>query len=191
MNTTLTPAAIICKYYKDSPIAHKILLSHSRKVTKKALEIGRRLKANGDTINIKFLAEAAMLHDIGMILTNTPGLGCNGSGPYLQHGFKGKELLLAEGLPDHAEVCERHIGVGLSAEEIRIQQLPLPVRDMRPQTLEQQIICYADLFYSKNQKKKDVEQTPKEIKIKLTRFGKEKAEIFDLWHNRFETREKR
>jgi uncharacterized protein len=188
MNKVLTPAAIIQKFYKDSPTAHKILLSHSRKVTKKSLEIGRRLLANGDTINIKFLAEAAMLHDIGMIMTNTPELGCRGSGPYLQHGIKGKELLLDEGLPDHAEVCERHIGVGLSADEIRVQQLPLPARDMQPQTLEQQIICYADLFFSKNQKKRDIEQTPDEIKRKLRQFGKEKAEIFDQWHERFKIR---
>jgi len=89
MNETLTPAAIIRKYYKDSPVAHKILLSHSRKVTKKALTIGRKLADNGVPINLNFLAEAAMLHDIGMIRTNTPDLGCRGSGPYLQHGIKG------------------------------------------------------------------------------------------------------
>jgi len=185
MNETLTPAAIIRKYYKDSPVAHKILLSHSRKVTKKALTIGRKLADNGVPINLNFLAEAAMLHDIGMIRTNTPDLGCRGSGPYLQHGIKGKILLLKEGLPEHAEVCERHIGVGLSADEIRAQHLPLPARDMQPQTLEQQIICYADLFYSKNQTERDVEQTPDEIRNKLRRFGKEKANVFDQWHERF------
>lgn len=186
MNQSTAPADLIRKYYSDYPEAHRILLSHSRKVTKKALAIGRQMKNEGHDVDLRFLAEAAMLHDIGMILTDTPDLGCHGSGPYLQHGIKGGDLLRREGLPRHADVCERHIGVGLSATEIAEKKLPLPQRDMYPISLEEQIICYADLFYSKNRTKRDIEQTPRAVRKKLLKFGEHKALVFDRWQALFE-----
>ena len=36
----------------------------------------------------------------------------------------GAEILRAEGFPQHALVCERHTGAGLSLEDIIAQQLP-------------------------------------------------------------------
>jgi uncharacterized protein len=48
-------------------------------------------------------------------------LGCHGDRPYITHGIIGAELLGNEGLPGHALVCERHIGVGLSIEDIKSQ----------------------------------------------------------------------
>ena len=180
------PAELIFKYYSDVPQAKQILLDHSRLVTRKALKIGRYLQAQGDSVDLKFIAEAAMLHDIGMILTDTPELGCHGKGNYLQHGIKGKEILEKEGLPKHARVCERHIGVGLTADEIRQQQLPLPPRDMQPETLEEQIICYADLFYSKGNKSPNPEKTFAKIREKLEKYGKNKVKIFEQWQKKFE-----
>ena len=59
-------------------------------------------------------------------------------------------MLEAEGLPRHALVCERHTGAGLTVDDIIRQHLPLPLRDMTPQTLEERLICYADKFYSKS-----------------------------------------
>lgn len=180
------PAQIIDQYYSDNPQARKILLDHSRLVTRKALKIARHLKSQGASIDLQFISEAAMLHDIGMILTNTPELGCDGKGSYIQHGLKGKEILEREGLFKHARVCERHIGVGLTAEEIDKQHLPLPRRDMRPETLEEQIICYADLFYSKGDKNSNLEKNPTEIRKKLKKYGKNKVKIFDQWRETFE-----
>jgi uncharacterized protein len=186
MSTRISPATIIGKHYSEYPKAHRILLDHSRKVTRKALKIGHHLISQGHTVDLQFLAEASMLHDIGMILTNTPDLDCHGDGPYLQHGLRGKKLLEREGLPQHARVCERHIGVGLTAEEIQQQQLPLPEQDMRPQTLEEQIICYADLFFSKSKNNRDIERSPDAIRKKLKQYGENKVKIFDQWLEKFE-----
>lgn len=186
MNKRIYPAKLIHKYYVDHPQAWQILLDHSRLVTRKALKIGRYLQSQGDSVNLQFLAEAAMLHDIGMIFTDTPELDCHGKGSYLQHGLSGKEILEREGLPKHARVCERHIGVGLGADEIREQKLPLPEQDIHPETLEEQIICYADLFYSKGKKNRDREKSVTEIRDKLRKYGKNKVKIFDLWQKRFE-----
>jgi len=186
MTKTLHTARLIEKYYTGNPVAWKILLDHSRQVTKKALKIARHLQAKGHIVDLQFVAEAAILHDIGMIETDTPELGCHGQSPYLQHGLRGKEILEQEGLFRHARVSERHIGVGLTAKEIEQQQLPLPVRDMCPETLEEQIICYADLFYSKGEQNGGGEMSPDEIRDKLREYGDDKIEIFNRWYNQFE-----
>ncbi|MEA3362922.1 MAG: HD domain-containing protein [Thermodesulfobacteriota bacterium] len=180
------PAKLIKKYYSQHPQTWQILLDHSRLVTRKALKIGRYLQTQGELLDLRFLAEAAILHDIGMIMTNTPELGCHGKGSYLQHGLRGKEILEREGLPRHARVCERHIGVGLTAREIRQEKLPLPERDMQPETLEEQIICYADLFYSKGKKNCGREKSLAKIRDKLKKYGKNKVKIFDRWQEKFE-----
>jgi len=186
MKTQIKPVIIIHKYYAGNDLAEKILLSHSRLVATRALQISRYLQTQGALLNLRFIAEAAMLHDIGMIFTNTPELGCNGDVPYLQHGLKGKDILLKEGLPAHARVCERHIGVGLSATEIEQQNLPLPISDIYPETLEEQIICYADLFYSKSSDIHSHKKNPDEVRAKLREYGSNKIEIFDRWLNEFE-----
>ena len=186
MTIDIDPEKIIRKYYSSNPVAWKILLDHSRLVTRRALKIARHLFSQGESVDLKFVAEAAMLHDIGMIQTDTPELGCHGRGSYLQHGLRGKEILEQEGLFKHARVCERHIGVGLTVEEIIQQQLPLPARDMCPETLEEQIISYADLFYSKGNKNRQGKKLPKEVRDKLEEYGKGKISIFDQWLERFE-----
>ena len=185
MTMKLKPADIIRKYYADSPIAWQILLEHSRLVTRRALKIARSLQ-DSESVDLQFIAEAAMLHDIGIILTDTPSLGCFGEGPYLAHGVKGRQLLEAEGLPRHALVCERHIGIGLTAAEIRAQGLPLPERDMLPQTLEEQIICYADLFYSKGNKQLHQEKSPAKVRKVLEKYGEDKGLVFAHWLHKFE-----
>lgn len=185
MNDSVRPAALLRKYYKDSPVALQIILDHSRQVTARAVRIAKRLQAT-ENIDIRFTAEAAMLHDIGSILTRAPDLGCFGDLPYLCHGIKGKEILEAEGLPRHARVCERHIGVGLTADEIRKNELPLPTRDMIPVTLEEQIVCYADLFYSKNRLDRGIEKDLETVRNTLRRFGPGKTAIFDRWQEKFE-----
>lgn len=138
---------IIDKYYQPGSGLHEILVVHSEMVRDKALECIRR---RGLEVDIGFVAEAAMLHDIGIFRCDAPGICCHGELPYICHGIEGRRILEAEGLPRHALVCERHTGSGLTVEDIVRQQLPLPHRDMTPQTLEEKLICYADKFYSKS-----------------------------------------
>ncbi len=184
--SNLRPADLIRKYYEPFPQAHRLLLEHSRKVTRKALNIAHHLRRSDLPVDLAFTAEAAMLHDIGMLYTYAPELHCYGDLPYLAHGIKGCEILLAEGLPRHARVCERHTGVGLSAAEIKKQRLPLPIRDMLPETLEEKIICYADLFFSKNPHDRKREKSAVEVRDTLLHYGEEKGYIFDRWHRQFE-----
>ena len=181
----LRTSDLIRKYYKDNPQAHQLLLEHSRMVTRKALSIARATNKNRP-IDLNFIAEATMLHDIGIIFTQAPDLYCFGELPYLAHGVKGHDMLIDEGLPRHARVCERHTGIGLTAAEIIQQKLPLPHRDMLPESIEEIIICYADLFYSKNIQDRGREKSPEEVRRGLSLYGQEKGETFDNWYKLFE-----
>lgn len=85
----------------------------------------------------------------------------------------------AEGYPRHALVCERHTGTGLSLKMIEEQNLPVPHRDMRPVSWEEQIICFADKFFSKT--KLDKEKSPEKIHKSLSKYGEETVSQFDTW----------
>ena len=101
----IQPLDIIRKYYTLDSLAGQSLLIHSQLVRDKALAIAMR-HAEMD-LDISFIKEAAMLHDIGIFLTNAPDIGCFGEYPYICHGYLGADLLRKEGLPRHALVCER------------------------------------------------------------------------------------
>ena len=183
MQSSLNPIALLEKYYAPGSESHRILLQHSKQVAAKAVSVANRLSLGAAAMN--FIHEAALLHDIGILHTAVPQLDCRGNLPYLCHGIKGREILEAEGLPFHGLVCERHIGVGLSAEEIERQQLPLPMRDMLPLSLEEQIITYADLFFSKNPAKLGLERSAEKVRRSLKRHGEDKVAVFDRWHEQF------
>ncbi len=183
MQTSVDPISLLNKYYPPGSDGHRILLLHSELVAAKAVAVAQRMTGTG--VDLDFVREAALLHDIGILYTDVPQLGCRGELPYLCHGVKGRELLEQEGLPRHGLVCERHIGVGLSAEEIVRQQLPLPARDMLPISLEEQIVTYADLFFSKNPAKSGKERSVDKVRKSLARHGADKVAVFDAWHQRF------
>jgi len=168
---------IISKYYKMNSLVYVLLLEHSRMVMNKCLEIAENIKNLKP--DVRFLREAAMLHDIGIIFTDAPDIGCYGRRDYVCHGYLGRELLEKEGLPRHALVCERHVGVGLSISDIRDRDLPLPARDMLPVTLEEKIICYADKFYTKKPHALSSEKTLEEVRENIRKYGDDMLKRFD------------
>ena len=161
--------AIINKYYSEENELKHILLTHSRSVADKALQIA--VKHPELHLDTGFLEEAALLHDIGIFMTDASGIQCFGTHPYICHGYLGSELLMKEGYPRHALVCERHTGAGMSLQSIIEQDLPIPHRDMVPVSMEEQVICFADKFFSKTHldREKSVEKALKSI----SRYGEE------------------
>ena len=157
------------------------MLTHSRCVADKAIQIAHRHPELD--LDIQFLEEAALLHDIGIFLTDADGIHCYGKHPYICHGYLGAELLRTEGYPRHALVCERHTGAGLSLEEIKRQGLPIPHRDMLPVSTEEQVICFADKFFSKT--KLDKEKSVEKALKSLSRFGNEGVVRFEHWCKMF------
>jgi uncharacterized protein len=177
----MNPLEIIEKYYIKNFDLYNLLVQHSKQVENKALDIIRKHpKLNADRL---FVSEAAMLHDIGIFLCNAPEIFCTGTHRYVEHGYLGAKLLEHEGFPQHALVAERHTGTGITLQEIIERKLPLPHRDMQPQSIEEQIICYADKFFSKSRPEHEISLD--EIKRNLAKFGTETVEIFNLWHEKF------
>ena len=174
--------SIIDEYYPSENELRRILMVHSRQVADRCLLIAR--KHPGLRLDSEFLEEAAMLHDLGIFRTNAPGIQCFGTEPYIRHGIIGGEILRQKGWERHARVCERHTGTGLTAWDIEQQQLPLPHEDFMPEELEEQVVCYADKFYSKT--RPGTERTVMEAMRALEKFGWDGIKRFQKWVDLFE-----
>jgi uncharacterized protein len=180
----MNPIDIISEFYDSGSRAYKVLIQHGKQVANKAIEAAGKVPHLAPDLN--FIREAAMLHDIGIFLTDTPELDCTGSYPYVCHGYLGRTILENKGLPAHALVCERHVGVGITAEDIKRHNLPLPERDMVPISIEEQVICFADKFFSKNGNMVANEKPVENILSNLERYGPDKAAYFQTWVQLFE-----
>jgi len=179
--SNIDPIKLLEKYSYGNQEALNILIIHSRNVAKRSLEIANNVKNLKP--DVKFIQEAAMLHDIGIFKTNAPDIKCYGDEPYIRHGILGREILEKEGLLKHALVCERHTGT-ITKEEIISHNLPLPHRDMLPISLEEKIIAYADKFYTKLDNKKI--KSKQEIIQHLSKFGQFNVNLFLDWEKIFE-----
>jgi len=173
--------SLLHRYLDDSSGLFELVYDHSRRVADMALSIA--VKHPSLKVDVVFLEEASLLHDIGVFKTYAPSILCQGTYPYLCHGILGRELLEAEGYPKHALVCERHVGTGLTVEEIVSHQLPLPHRDMQPQSIEEVLVCFSDLFFSKSHPL--MERTPGQVREDLAKYGNNGVARFDAWCSRF------
>ncbi len=173
----MDPYELITKYYPIDSEPYRILVTHSRSVADKALQIATLHPEMN--LDLPFLEEASMLHDIGAFLCNAPSIGCYGDAEYICHGYLGADLLRKEGYPRHALVCERHTGTGISLQMIEDRNMPLPHRDMLPITLEEQLICFADKFYSKT--RLDKEKSIDKVIQGLSKYGNDTVERFEGW----------
>lgn len=177
-NLSFNPLDILRKYCADNAALFDVLSRHSMDVARRALiVVDAHPELHADR---SFVYEAAMLHDIGCVMVDAPGIQCMGTEPYIRHGLLGGQILRAEHLPRHARVAERHTGTGLTVEAIRQQQLPLPQQDFSPETIEEKIVCYADKFYSKS--RLDAEKSYDQVLHSLRKFGPEDCRRFEQWH---------
>ena len=173
---------LIDRYYSHVPELREVLLVHSRQVAERALSIVD--KHPEFEVDRNFIEEAAMLHDIGIIYCNAPKIHCHGNHQYIEHGYLGAELLRKEGFPLHAGVAERHTGSGITLEQVIRENLPLPERDYCPKTIEEEIICYADKFYSKSHLGEELPYD--KVRNNIWRYGHGAVTRFDRWREMFE-----
>lgn len=124
--------SLLKKYASDETSFEKVL-SHSKTVRKLASRIAKDIP----NVDLKFIKIASLLHDIGRFKC-PPGKNS------IQHGIVGAEILKKEGLAKYAKVAERHIGAGITKQDIKKQKLNLPLRDYVPKTKEEKIIAHAD-----------------------------------------------
>jgi uncharacterized protein len=180
----MSPVDILKEFYQPNSPLYALLVDHSRQVADKALAIASGLDHLSPDLD--FIERAAMLHDIGIIKTRAPSLGCTGDSPYVSHGYLGREMLDGLGMdPAYGLVAERHTGAGITKENIVNAGLPLPPRDMVPLTLEEKIICSADKYFSKSPKKKGVVMTRDRIIQELETIDPGHARRFRRWAGEF------
>lgn len=170
---------IFQQVYKNQQELLATVLTHSECVARKAVDIAEKKFPD---LNLTFIYEAAMLHDVGVIRCHAPSIQCFGTLPYICHGVEGRKILDGLGLPpEYGLVCERHTGAGLSKKEIIAKGLPLQLRDMEPVSIEEKIICYADCFFSKSRDLKK-EKTLEEVESQMKKHGDESFDKFMALH---------
>jgi len=152
----------LLKRYSTGQRELKIVLAHSKAVQKLALEIAVKInKAGKRKADIKFIRNAALLHDIGRF-EHPPWKHA------ILHGVAGAKILKKEGLPlKYQKVCENHLGAGITKSDVIKQKLPLPTKDYVPKTIDEKIICYADRqIYTteKSSKRVPIEEDIKRLK---------------------------
>lgn len=173
---------LIDKHYPEDNDLRRLLLRHSRDVAARALAI---VDCHPELqLDRQFVEDCAMLHDIGIFMTDAPSIFCHGSDPYIRHGVDGAALVRQAGYDLYAGVCERHTGAGISRRQVEEQRLPLPPGDYIPVSMAEQVVCYADKFYSKSHpdRVRTVEQAAKS----LAKFGPDGVERFMRWASLFE-----
>ena len=197
----MTALDIIYHFYPQDTPLRRLLLLHSQCVADKALQILDHCERQGKVLPIdrKLVVDGALLHDIGICRCDARGILCEGPEPYICHGTVGAQMLrdyLAECKQEEgniqdvdidacARICERHTGAGLTAQNILDQQLPIvPVRNLLPETLEEQLVCLADKFFSKSgdpSQEKDFAR----VSRSMQKFGTDSVERFQALCSQF------
>lgn len=98
-------------------------INHVTKVRDKALAIATK---SSSYLDIKFIEEASLLHDMDICKVAAPQLGFFGTQPYIAHCTIRYDLLLHKGLPRHARVALNHTGVGLTKKKNYPTRTSLP-----------------------------------------------------------------
>ena len=201
----MTALDIIYHFYPEDTPLRQLLLLHSQCVADKAMAILHHYEASlpaGELplrVDRQLVLDGAMLHDIGICRCDARGILCEGTEPYICHGTIGAQMLRdyrveleREGkdfsgidFEACARICERHTGAGLTAQNILDQQLPItPVRDLLPETPEEQLVCLADKFFSKSgdpSKEKDLDR----VRRSMQKFGADSTERFEALCTQF------
>lgn len=132
-----------------------------------------------------------LLHDIGtyFVLAKDGSKAANGKlefdGPnYILHGLRGYNYLIDNGFSeDIAQFARNHTGVGLTREQVALQNLPLPAGDYVPRTVEQEIVMVADKYNSKSIPPRFL--TVDTYRRKAARFGEENAKRWMCLVNKY------
>jgi uncharacterized protein len=146
--------------------------------------IAEQLLARPDLgLDAELVRAGCLLHDVG-VYRLYDAAGQLDHARYLRHGLLGHELLAAEGFPEAiCRFASCHTGMGLSRDDVRRQNLPLPPGDYLAETGEEQLVMYADKFHSKTDPPAFV--TAQEYAASVRRFGEEKVATFAAMRERF------
>ncbi|MFI5711376.1 HDIG domain-containing metalloprotein [Kribbella sp. NPDC051620] len=152
--------------YAPTRAAFELVRSHCQIVCDLAEQV---LKSNNLQVDGDLVRAGALLHDIGVYRLD--------GSAYIRHGVLGYELLRSLDFPEAlSRFCSHHTGVGLTREDIAEQGLPIPPGDYLADTVEEELVMYADKFHSKTDPPTFL--TAAEYQTSVLRFGAAKAARF-------------
>lgn len=131
--------------------------------------------ADGSGVDVGLVRAGCLLHDVGVYRLYDDGRLDHAR--YIRHGVLGHALLAEAGFAETlCRFCSRHTGVGLTREDVRRQNLPIPAADYLPETAEERLVMYADKFHTKASPPAFV--TADAYAASVRRFGEDKVTAF-------------
>lgn len=135
-----------------------------------------------EKVDVELLTTAALLHDIGSyVFFDDAGKVANKK-LYPLHAILSGKIIADERIGKNvAHVVETHLFLGLSEKEIAEKPWPLPARDYIPDSIEGELLCYADRFHSK----KPTFNSYEAFLARLQEDMPKQATKFEVWSKRF------
>ena len=128
-------------------------------------------------VDVDLVRAGCLLHDIGVYRLYDSSVALDHS-QYVRHGVLGHELLRGLGFAEPiCRFCSHHTGVGLTRDDVRRQDLPIPVDDYVAESDEEELVMYADKFHSKTDPPMFVSADSYAVSVR--RFGADKVAIFN------------
>lgn len=171
--------------YAQSPVLLDLVWTHSCVLGDICLQLLNTALFDTSQLSRELVFKACLLHDIGTYACEgwewLPGQPAVGR-PYIQHMIIGAWILMKEGYPAPIiQAAYAHKATGLTKADIAKFGMEIPSDEYLPQTLLQQLICYASKFHSKAPKFRELD----EILKALERYGPEKVAQFTSWYEMF------
>src|ERR1700759_2738320 len=143
-----TEEEVLALHERHAPTrqAFDLVYSHCQIVAAVAAQL---LDRSGFAADAALVRAGCLLHDIGVyrLYDQAGQLGHDG---YIRHGVLGPELLREGGFPEViCRFASHPTGVGLTAADVREQELPLPPADYLAESDEETVVMYADKFHTK------------------------------------------
>ncbi len=170
MNERLPSIETALKLLREAGCSNGVI-KHCQAVADFAVEIAEACKRKGLKVDVNLVRIGALLHDIGRAKTHK-----------VDHGVVGAKIMRELNMPVAAiSIVERHVGGGITRKEA--ERLGLPVKDYKPNSIEERIVAYSDKIIEGSRR------LP--IRAVFERFRRDvnipevALERLKLWHNEF------
>ena len=140
------------------------------------------IESNQLDVNAELVKAGCLLHDVGVYSLYRDNWFDEDM--YITHGIVGYQILKDEGYGEQiCRIASHHTGVGLSRNDIKQQGLPLPDEDYLAETIEEELVMYADKFHSKQPRFNSYDG----YKNTVSKFGDDKVKRFEELASQFGT----
>ena len=147
MQYTLPDIQALHRKYAPSDEIFNLVFVHCQIVW----DVAGQLIAKGEfKVDDELVRIGCYLHDIGVYPLFGKDSRLRPGVNYVTHGTEGEMILKKEGFPEAIwRFASHHTGVGITAEDVVKQELPMPVTDYLAESNEELLVMYADKFHSK------------------------------------------